>query len=134
MANDAPDSKEMPPELSELLRQLGSLSISFVGERLALAEAEWRLEVKRLRRLVWAVGLGLAAAFTGLQLFTVGLALQVAETTGHPWVILMVIGSVYIAAGAGLVWLRSRDLDRHEPFAHTRAELDKDREWIAGRR
>lgn len=134
MANDGPDSSGLPPELSDLLRTLGASSLAFVNERLALAEAEWRLELKRLKRLVWAIGIGLAAAFTGLQLFTVGLSLQLAETTGHPWLILIAIGAVYVAAGLALVWLKSRDLERHQPFAHTRAELEKDRAWMAGER
>jgi uncharacterized membrane protein YqjE len=120
-------------ELPRLLARLVERSISFIEQRIALAEDEVRDQVRRGAEAAGWVGLALALGLVGAVLLSLGLSVLL-STFGVPlWLSHILLGLASIGAGGLVVHRLSRRGEGRRTLDRTLAELEKDRASLAGR-
>ena len=120
-----------PDGLSGAIGRLGASSLELLRTRVELAALEFAEEHERRLRQLLLIGIAVVAFF--FALFAISAFVVAYFWDSHPLRALAGVIVVYVAIGVGALWrlaYQSRTAPR--PFATTIAELERDRQFLAG--
>ena len=121
------DEDNEAPGIGSLAAKLARTGVGLLQNRVELLALEWQEERIHLAELlVWGVGL-LFMGIMGLMLLTATIIFLFPESSR-----LYVAGgfTLLYLIGAVAAWLGVRSLLKHEPFAGSVDQLQKDRAWL----
>jgi uncharacterized membrane protein YqjE len=120
-----------PGGLSDALARLGGSALDLLRTRFELATIEFGEEQER--RIEQLVLIGVAAVAFAFALFAASALVVVYFWATYRLEVLAGVALVYIAIGCGAIWRLTAQRRRHpRPFATTIAELERDRQFLAG--
>jgi len=113
------------------LARLGASALALVRTRLELAALEFSEEHERKKS--WALLVGVAAVAFGFAMLAASAFVVVLFWDTHRLPALAGLVIVYLLTGLVALWrLDVRQRTDPPPFAATLAELERDRQWLAG--
>nr|WP_257022642.1 phage holin family protein [Pigmentiphaga litoralis] len=114
------------------LRSLAATSVGILKTRLELVAIELAEEKTRLMGLLILALAGLLCLAIGLLMFSF-LVVVAFWDTDHRLLSILLVGLVYLVLGIGmLLAVRKKAIDAPIAFEETLAELERDRELLAG--
>jgi uncharacterized membrane protein YqjE len=124
-------SEISPGGLSGALARLGASALALVRTRLELAALEFSEGAER--RKSWALLVGVAAVAFGFALLAASAFVVVLFWDTHRLPALAGLAIVYLLIGFVALWrIDVRQRTDPRPFTATLAELERDRQWLAG--
>ncbi len=120
-----------PVGLRQALTRAGAAAVELVRTRVELAALEFAEERERAKlRLVLAV---VAATFFAFAVLCASALVVLAFWDTHRMAAIAAVTLLHLAIGVGaLLGLRASQRSAPSPFRATLAELDRDRQWLAG--
>ncbi len=120
-----------PGGLSGALVRLGASTLGFLRTRLELAALEFSEERERKKSLAFLIGV--AAVGFHFALLAASAFVVVLFWDTHRLAALASLAIVYLLIGLAALWRISiRRRTDPSPFAATLAEIERDRQWLAG--
>jgi len=114
------------------LRSLAATSVGILKTRLELVAIELAEEKSRLMGLLILALAGLLCLAIGLLMFSFLIVVAFWDTD-HRLLSIVLVGLVYLVLGIGmLLAVRKKAIDAPIAFEETLAELERDRELLAG--
>ncbi|WP_420226858.1 phage holin family protein [Pigmentiphaga litoralis] len=121
-----------PLPLVGSLRSLAATSVGILKTRLELVAIELAEEKTRLMGLLILALAGLLCLAIGLLMFSF-LVVVAFWDTDHRLLSIVLVGLVYLLLGIGMLFaVRKKAIDAPIAFEETLAELERDRELLAG--
>lgn len=119
------------PQLGDLFRQLAQDSAILVRQEMALAKAELRENVRSVARDTAKIAVGAVLAGVGALVLVAFLVLVLGDLTGNYWVSALIVGVLFVAAGAFLATSAMKRL-KHEGITpeQTLQTLKEDKQWL----
>lgn len=129
--SDGTSGNAPPAGLRQALARAGAATLELVRTRVELAALEFSEERERAKqRLILAV---VAATFFAFAVLCASALVVLAFWDTHRMAAIAAVTLLHLAIGVGaLLGLRSSQRSAPPPFRATLAELERDRQWLAG--
>ncbi|MDB4950878.1 MAG: hypothetical protein JWM27_3527 [Gemmatimonadetes bacterium] len=119
------------PSLGDLFRQLAEDSATLIRQEVALAKTEMKDNVQHAAKNASMVAVGGVVAAIGALVLVAFLVMIVGKALGAPWAGALVVGLLFVIAGAVLA-KRALGHLKHDSLApeNTIQSLKEDKQWV----